>query len=80
MTLQTIPTVTVQTVAPQPGMMLLLDQQWAYQEELQVWIYARHIDAELRAAQHQDELPGEQAALDAQLTELHRRKAALGTE
>jgi uncharacterized protein YqfA (UPF0365 family) len=30
--------------------------------------------------QHHDELAGEQAALDAHLTELHRCKAALGME
>jgi hypothetical protein len=31
-------------------------------------------------AQRHDELAGEQAALNAQLTELHRHKAALGME
>jgi hypothetical protein len=34
-TLQTIPTVTVQTAEPQPGMEHLPDQQQAYQEEQQ---------------------------------------------
>jgi hypothetical protein len=29
---------------------------------------------------HHDELAGEQAALDTQMTELHRHKAALGME
>jgi hypothetical protein len=31
-------------------------------------------------AQHHDELIGEKASLDAQLTELHQHKAALGME
>jgi hypothetical protein len=33
--LQTIPTVTIRTTAPQPGMELPQDQQQAYQEEEQ---------------------------------------------
>jgi hypothetical protein len=33
--------------------------------------HARQINAELRVAHHQDELVGEQVALDAQLTEQH---------
>jgi hypothetical protein len=78
--LQTISTVTVQTVAPQPGMELLLVQQQAYLEEQQAWIRARQIDAELQVAQHEDELISEQAALDTQLTELHQCKTTLGTE
>jgi hypothetical protein len=41
---------------------------------------ASQIDAEQWAAQCHDEPTGEQAALDAQMTELHRHKAALGTE
>jgi hypothetical protein len=43
----------------------------------QTWIHVLQIDVELQAAQCQDELAGEQAALDAQLTELHRCKATL---
>jgi hypothetical protein len=80
LTFQTIPTVTVQTVAPQPGMELLPIQQQAYQKEQQAWVHARQIDIELWSAQHQDELASEHATLDTQLTELHRRKATLGME
>jgi hypothetical protein len=39
---------------------------------------ARQIDAERWAAQHHDELAGEQAVLNTQMTKLHRHKAALG--
>jgi hypothetical protein len=45
-----------------------------------VWVCARHIDAELWVAQHQDELTDEQEARDAQLTKLQRCKATLGME
>jgi hypothetical protein len=41
---------------------------------------ARQIDVKRWAAQHHDELIGKQASLDAQMTELHRRKATLGME
>jgi hypothetical protein len=78
--LKNTPTVIVRTVKPQPDMELHPIQQKAYQEDQQAWDRARHIDAELRAAQRQDELANEQATLDLQLIELHRRKAALGTE
>jgi hypothetical protein len=70
----------VRTVVPLPGMELLPVQQQVSQEEQQAWYHARQIDTELRAPQHQDKLADEQATLDAQLTELHRRKAALWTE
>jgi hypothetical protein len=64
--LLTIPTVMVQTAAPQPDMELLPNQQQAYQEEEeQAWIHARQVDAELPAAQCHDELTSEQAAIDA---------------
>jgi hypothetical protein len=59
---------------PLPG------QQQAYQEEQQVRARARQIDVKRWAAQHHDELIGKQASLDAQMTELHRLKAALGME
>jgi hypothetical protein len=45
-----------------------------------VQICGRHIDVELRAAQRHDELTSERVALDAQLTELHHRKATLEME
>jgi hypothetical protein len=61
-------------------MELLLIQQQAYHEEQQAWICAWQIDVELQVAQRQDELTNEQAALDAQLTELQRCKATLGIE
>jgi uncharacterized protein YecT (DUF1311 family) len=61
-------------------MELLPIQQQAYQKEQQAWVHARQIDIELWPAQHQDELASEHAALDTQLTELHRRKATLGME
>jgi hypothetical protein len=38
------------------------------------------INAKLQVAQHHDEFAGEQAAIDAQLTELLRRRTSLGTE
>jgi hypothetical protein len=79
-TLQTIPTVTVWTATPQPRMELLPIQHQAYQEEQQARVRTQQIDVELRVAQRHDKLVDEQAALDAQLTELHQRKAALGTE
>jgi hypothetical protein len=41
---------------------------------------ARQVDAERWVGQCYDELIGEQAALDAQMTELYQCKAALGTE
>jgi hypothetical protein len=63
--LLTIPTVTVQTAAPQPDMELLPNQQQAYQEEEQAWIHARQVDAELPAAQCHGELTSEQATIDA---------------
>jgi hypothetical protein len=44
-TLQTMPTVTVPTAAPQSGMELLPVQQQAYQEEEQAWIHTQWIDA-----------------------------------
>jgi hypothetical protein len=74
--------VTVWTTAPQPqlGMELLPDQQQAYQEEQQVRVHVWQIDVEPQATQRQDELTGERANPHAQLTKLHRRKAALGTE
>jgi hypothetical protein len=78
--LQTSLTVTVRMTAPQPGMESLLDQQQAYQEEQQARAHARQINAKQWAAQHHDELAGEQAALDAEMTELHQCKPALGTE
>jgi hypothetical protein len=78
--LQTILTIMMWTLAKQPGMELLPIQQQAYSEKQVAWIYARQIDTELRAAQHQDELIGDQATLDAQLTELHWHKAMLGME
>jgi hypothetical protein len=65
---------------PQPGMELLPIQQQAYQEEQQTQTRAWQIDDELWVDQHHDELASEQAALDAQLTELHRHKYALGME
>jgi hypothetical protein len=40
-TLLTIPTVTVWTAVPQPGMELLYDQQQAYQEEERAQIHAQ---------------------------------------
>jgi hypothetical protein len=45
-----------------------------------VRVHAWQIDAEPQAAQRQDDLTGERATPHAQLTKLHRRKAALGTE
>jgi hypothetical protein len=46
----------------------------------QAQAHARKIDVELWTVQHHDELAGEQATHNAQLTELHRCKAALGME
>jgi hypothetical protein len=77
---QTILTVTVWIVAPQPGMELLPMQQQTNQEEQQAQVHAQQIKAELRVAQHHGELTDEQAALDAQLTELHQHKVTLGIE
>jgi hypothetical protein len=68
------------TAAPQPGTELLPIQQQSYPEEEQARVHTRQIDTKLWAAQHHDELAGDQEALDAQLTKLHRHKAALGTE
>jgi hypothetical protein len=78
--LQTIPTITVRTVAPQTGMEILPIQQQAYQEDQQAWICTRWIGTDLRATQCQHELTGEQTTLNAQLTDLQRRKAALGMD
>jgi hypothetical protein len=75
--LQTI-MVTMWMVVPQPGMGLLPHQQQAYLEQQQAQVHARQIDAEWGATQHHDELANEQATLDAQIIELHRRKTALG--
>jgi hypothetical protein len=58
----------------------LPDQQQAYQDEQQARAPARQINAKQWAAQHHDELAGEQAAVDAEMTELHRCKPALGME
>jgi hypothetical protein len=76
--LQTIPTVTVRTMAPQPGMKLLPTQQQTYQEEQQAWDRAQQISTKMWAAQHQDEHVGQHVALNPQLTELYRCKATLG--
>jgi hypothetical protein len=46
-------------------MVLLLDQQQAYQEEQLAWAYDQQMDVEWWVAQHHDELLGEQVALDA---------------
>jgi hypothetical protein len=54
--LQTIPTVTVRTAAPQLGMELLPVQQQAYQKEQQAQIQAQQTDTEEQESQHQDEL------------------------
>jgi hypothetical protein len=62
-TLQTIPMATVRMAAPQQGLEPLPDQQQAYQVEQQARARARQIDVEQWAAQHHDELTGEQAAL-----------------
>jgi hypothetical protein len=45
-----------------------------------VWAHVWQIDTKLWPVQHHDELAGERATIDAQMTELHRCKAALGTE
>jgi hypothetical protein len=42
-------------------------------EEQQAWIHARQIDTDLWATEHEDELTGKRATLNAQLSELHRR-------
>jgi hypothetical protein len=68
----------VRTTAPQLGMELRPDQQQAYQEEQQAWIHSQQINIKLWAAQCQDELTGERAALYAQLTDLDISKAARG--
>jgi hypothetical protein len=78
--LETILMTTVLMELPQPGMEPLPDQQQAYQEEQQVRAHAWQINAEWWAVQHHDELTGERPALDAQMIELHRCKAALGIE
>jgi hypothetical protein len=78
--LQTIPMITMWTAAPQPGKELLPIQQQSYPEEEQARVHTRQIDTKLWVAQHHDELARDQEALDAQLTKLHRHKAALGTE
>jgi hypothetical protein len=43
-------------------------------------IHARQIDAEQRAAQRHDELTVKRAALNSQLTKLHRHEAMLEME
>jgi hypothetical protein len=80
LTLHSIPTITVWTAAPQPGMELLPVQQQAYQEEQQERTHTRQINSELWVAQHHDKLIGEQLALNAQLTGLHRCNATMGIE
>jgi hypothetical protein len=76
--LQTITTVMVRTAVPQPGVERPPNQQQANQEEQQARARARQIDVEQWATQCHDELTDEQAALDAQMTELHRRKLQWG--
>jgi hypothetical protein len=46
------------------------------QDQQHVQAYAQQIDAEQWVTQCHDELANEQAALDAQMTKLHRCKAA----
>jgi hypothetical protein len=59
------------TVAPQPGMELLPNQQQAYHEVQQARARTRQINAEREATQHHDKLAGLHAALNAQMIELH---------
>jgi hypothetical protein len=61
-------------------MELLPDQQQPYQKEQQARARARQVDAERWATESHNELAGEQAILGTEMTELHWRKAGLGTE
>jgi hypothetical protein len=44
------------------------------------WARTRQADAERQATQQRGELAGEQATIEAQMTELHHRKSTLETE
>jgi hypothetical protein len=69
--LHTISTVMVQTMAPQPGMELLPNQQQAYHEVQQARACTRQINVERGVTQHHDKLAGLHAALNAQMIEHH---------
>jgi hypothetical protein len=79
-TLLTIPMASLWTAAPQPGTGLLPEQQQAYHDEQQARACTQQVDVECRTAQHQGELVGKWAAIEAQLTELHHRKFVLKTK
>jgi hypothetical protein len=61
-------------------MELFPDQQQAYEEEQQAQAHAWRIDTKRWVAQCHHEFASEQVVLDAQMTELHQRKAVMEME